>query len=638
MTAPTPWRLACLAGLMLGGCAPAPTGSSTDEGSGGTEPSTHGSDSSGDIELLAPLIYDASAEITEGSMLYVVIDLPINAVTVRLGQTELEIERILMTDQPTGLFHVPPELELGEATLRVELREAPDIADTRPVEIRAPWMHDIASEVGLSLQHDASGSPSECAESHTGLAWGDYDGDGVLDAFFGNVGSGATLHRGVPSDAGVRFEETTQSAGLAGVDAVAMGTFVDLEGDGDLDLYVGRRGENRLFRNLLSESGQATFEEVGDTLGLVVDSQRTMGVAFGDYDGDGDLDLYEVNHAFCFPQADSEVRARDHLFENVEGSFVERTAWLGAPVVESVGFSAAWLDTDRDGDPDLVVINDDVGGDIGQPNAHWRNDGPAEDGSWRFTEVGAQTGLALTGVNGMGLAYGDLNDDGFVDLAFTNIGANRLLLSRGDGSWRDASADAGIERKDQPWGRQSITWAPHLLDADNDGDLDFYVTGGRIKGQMPVFDALFENLGSQRFEERTWSSGMADPAHAKASALVDFDGDGGLDVVTTAWGGALRVYRNVLAPYSGNHWLRVVLAQDGANADALGAIVTVEAGGRTRTCFHSQRPSLGGGSELACHFGLGQTTEIDSLTIEWPDGVATEVSVDAIDRTLRATR
>ncbi len=417
-----------------------------------------------------------------------------------------------------------------------------------------------------------------------------------------------------------------------------MASFVDLEGDGDLDLYVGRRGENRLFLNRLAESGEATFEEVGATLGLVVDSQRTMGAAFGDYDGDGDLDLYEVNHAFCFPQADSEVRARDHLFENVEGRFVERTAWLDAPVLDSVGFSAAWLDTDRDGDVDLVVINDDVGGDIGQPNAHWRNDGPAQDGTWQFTDVAAETGLAIPGVNGMGLAYGDLDDDGFVDLAFTNIGPNRLLLSRGDGTWDDVSEEAGIERGMLPWGRQSITWAPHLLDADNDGDLDLYVSGGRIKGPGLVVDGIFENLGAERFEERTWSSGMADPGHAKASALVDVEGDGGLDVVTTAWGESLRVYRNVLAPRTGNHWLSVELHQGGANADALGAIVTVEAGGRTRTCFHSQRPSLGGGSPHACHFGLGATLRIDALSVEWPDGVETTHEVLSIDQQVRISR
>ncbi len=593
----------------------------------GTSTSEDEADETGDG---GPLILDAPETITPGALVYIATDEPLNQLTISLGDTVLEPERFLMTEQPTGLFHVPADAPLGPTLLRAAFKDAPDFADTRDIEVSTPWLEDVADAVGLGLIHDADGSPPECAESHTGLAWGDYDADGTMDVFLGNVGSGGTLHRGARSGSTVQFEEVSAAVGVAGIDAVAMATFVDLEGDGDADLYIGRRGENRMFINLLAESGEARFEDVTDASGLVVDSQRTMGVAFGDYDGDGDLDLYEVNHAFCFPQSNSEVRARDHLFENVEGVFVERTQWLSSPVLDSVGFSASWLDTDRDGDLDLIVINDDVGGDIGMPNAHWRNDGPDEDGGWRFTEVAASTGVALPGVNGMGLAFGDLNDDGFVDLAFSNIGANHLLLSDGDGTWTD-TLDT-IERGRLPWGHGSTTWAVHLPDLDNDGDLDFYATGGRIKGIQAEVDAVFENDGQQGFTERTWSSGALDPGHGKSSALVDVDGDGGLDIVTTAWGGALAVYRNVQAPGSGNHWLQVELEQSGPNRDALGAIVTLEAAGRTRTCFHSNRPSLGGGSDHACHFGLGASTRIDGLRVQWPDGSSTQHELAPVDR------
>lgn len=614
------------------GCADPVSAPSDTEGTSSSSDDT-GSTAFDETGGLAPVILDAPDAVAPGSILFVVVDQPLNMLTVRLGDTALEPERFLMTDVPAGLFHVPPGVALGPATLRVEWRDDPALADTRPVEIAQRLLEDVATQVGLDVVHDASGSPPECAESHTGLAWGDYDADGVLDVYLGNVGSAGTLHRGRLTPDGVAFEEVTADVGID-ADAVSMATFVDLEGDGDADLYVGRRGENRMFRNLRVESGEAVFEEVGASLGLVVDSQRTMGVAFGDYDGDGDLDLYEVNHAFCFPQQGSEVRARDHLFENVSGVFVDRTDWVDAPVLDSVGFSAAWLDTDRDGDLDLVVINDDVGGMIGQPNAHWRNDGAGPDGQWQFTEVGAQTGLALAGINGMGLAYGDLDDDGFVDVAFSNIGRNLLMLSRADGTWSEV--EAGPARGQLPWGRNSITWAVHLPDLDNDGDLDFYASGGRIKGQNAVVDALFLNDGSQRFTEQTWSSGAVDPGHAKASALVDFDGDGGLDIVTTAWGQPVRVYRNRAA--AGQHWIAIELEQAGANRDALGSVVTLEAGGRSRTCFHSQRPSLGGGSQLGCHFGLGTTTTIDALRVQWPDGESTEHAPPVIDQRVRIAR
>jgi hypothetical protein len=614
-------------GLLLAGCS-----DTTPIGPGG---------SSGDIDdtsttmgVAPPVLLGAPEATTPGSLLYVVIDVPLNTVDVSLGEVVLEPERFLMTDDPAALLWVPDDTPLGPSTLRVSLRDHPEAEAMASLEVRAPWVRDVADAVGLAVEHDASGSPQECAESHTGLAWGDYDGDGLLDVYFGNVGSEGTLHRGLADGT---FEEVTTAAGLSGIDAVAMATFVDIDGDGDRDLYVGRRGENRLLRNLSADTGDPRFEDISDETGIVVDRQRTMGVAFGDYDGDGDLDLYEVNHAFCFPQANAEVRARDHLLENEGGVFVERTPWLDSPLLDSVGFSAAWLDTDRDGDPDLVVINDDVGGDIGHPNAHWRNDGPRPDGGWRFTEVGAQTGLALPGVNGMGLAYGDLNDDGYVDLAFTNIGPNHVLLSRGNGAWNDAST--GVHRGMLPWARSSTTWAVHLPDLDNDGDLDFYASGGRIKGQTAVVDAVYENLGDLSFLERTWDSGMADHEHGKASALVDFDRDGGLDIVTTVWGGPARVYRNALAQATGNHWVAFELQQPGANRDALGAIVTLEAGGRTRTCFHSQRPALGSGSDHACHFGLGSTDHLDALRILWPDGSETDVApLPAVDQRHRIVR
>ncbi|MCA9654857.1 MAG: CRTAC1 family protein [Myxococcales bacterium] len=584
----------------------------------------------------APAILGAPAVAARGAHLFLLTDTPLAQLQVELGGVALGEAQLLHADFPGAVLRVPAQVELGPSVLAVRRRDDPQAVAEHELEVVDPVFVDVAEATGLAQTHDPSGSPPECAESHTGLAFGDFDGDGDPDAFVGQVGTGGRLHRNRGDEDGdgvPELEDVTEAMGLAGVDQVAMATFVDLEGDGDLDLFVGRRGANRVFANQLVPTGTAGFQDVTEAIGLGVESQRTMGVAFGDYDGDDDLDLYVVNHAYCFPQAGSEIRAGDHLYRNDDGVFVERTGLLDPAVLSSVGFSASWVDVERDGDLDLIVINDDVGGMIGNPNALWRNDGPGEAPSeHRFTDVSMASGVGIERINGMGLALGDVDHDGFVDLAFSNIGENVLLLNAGDGTFVDVSDAAGIRRAQLPWARTSITWAAHLWDHDNDGDLDLYYAGGRIKGDALIPDAFFDNRGDGTFEDRTWAVGLTDPASGKASALVDLDRDGSWELATAAWGDELKVYRNDAARSgAGHHWLDVELRGRGGNREAVGAIVELRSEGGTQTCFHTNRPSLGAGGETACHFGLGTSDRIERLTITWPDGSVSQPTPPAVD-------
>jgi hypothetical protein len=631
--------LAAGAWACAAGCGSVASPGVLDDGEGGSSSTDDGQVSS----VAAPVIVLAPDVVARGTRLYVLVDVPMQLVELELAGRVLDGTRQpLLTDLPGALVPLPADLPLGPTTLVARRRDAPDAMAERAIELVEPRFVDVAAATGLAQTHDVSGAPPECAESHTGLAFGDYDGDGRLDAFVGHVGREGRLHRNVgdrDGDGLPEFDDATAAAGLSGVDAVAMATFVDLEGDGDQDLFVGRRGENRMFRSRLVPEGEAAFEDVTEALGLGGYDQRTMGAAFGDYDGDDDLDLYVVNHAYCFPEDGSDIRASDHLYRNDGDRFVERTEDLPSPIVSSVGFSAAWVDVERDGDQDLVVINDDVGGWIGDHNALWRNDGPAEGEGWRFTEISLAAGVGIRGVNGMGLALGDVNGDGLVDMAFTNIGDNVLLLNTGDGTFVDVSQAAGIARGWLPWDRESITWAVHLLDHDDDGDLELYYSGGRIKGVQLVPDAFFDNRGDGTFADLTWASGLSDPGHGKASALVDLDRDGAWELVTAAWGEELRVYHNrVDRSASGHHWLDVELQDRGGNRDALGAIVELESEAGTQTCFHGQRPSLGGGGETACHFGLGTASEVLAVRITWPDGALTEPPAPAVDQRVRYVR
>ncbi len=571
----------------------------------------------------APEIRAAPMAVSPGGRLYLVSDeLPRRLVPDIDGRGFGEPTHILQADFPGALYRVPDDMPLGDATLFVRRDGEPESFVEQAIAVEPRRFVDVASDVGLDIVHDPAGSDPECAESHTGLAFGDIDGDGDADLFIGHVGRGGQLMENTGNDADglPRFVDATEDFGLDGVDGVSMATFVDLEGDGDLDLFVGRLGENRVFDNRRIPDGQTRFVDVTAALGLGVENQRTMGVAFGDYDGDDDLDLYVVNHAYCFPAPDSEVRAGDHLYENVDGTFVDQTPQITGDSTGSVGFSASWVDIDGDIDVDLVIINDDVGGEIGQPNAVWRNDGSDPDGGWVFTDVSEASGVAIPSVNGMGLALGDVNGDGAVDLAFSNIRDNHLQLGSGDGTFVDISEAAGVQRGRLPWNRDSITWAAHLLDHDNDGDLDLYYSGGRIKGTSVIPDALFDNVGEDppRFDDVTWTSGMAHPGHGKASVLVDLDRDGALDIVTTAWGETLSVYHNRAAGQ--HHWLAVDLVGRGGNREAVGALVELTAGPQVQTCFMTNRPALGGGGETTCHFGLGGLDVVDALRVRWPDG------------------
>jgi hypothetical protein len=516
--------------------------------------------------------------------------------------------------------------------------------------ISAPLFVDVAEATGLANLHDVTGHPGQCAESQTGVAFADYDNDGDSDAYVGNVGSPGRLLRndGPPGAGGLpRFVDVTQELGLT-VDDVASASFVDYDNDGDRDLHVGRRGPNVLLQNRLVEDGAALFVDVTEDAGVAGGEQRTMGAAWGDYDGDGDLDLYAVNHARCFPVDGSVLDSQDRLYRNDGGAFVEVTEALlgvdaGSPV-HSLGFSAVWVDVELDGDVDLIVINDHIGG-LSGPNALWRNDGAGGPGGWQFTSVAGAGGLAIPagaggeGANGMGLAIGDVDHDGFVDVAFTNIGPNYLMINQRDGTFVDVSEELRTRRGVLPWQTPSITWAVHLFDYDNDADLDLYYAGGDILGNREIPDALLRNDGD-RFREATWAAGLAAFGHGKGSALVDLDRDGNLEFATAHWASPLRVFHNRQAELgTPRRWLVVELVGTTSNRDALGSVVAVEAEGLPRqTCFHSGNPSLGAGGELACHFGLAGAAKISRVEVTWPDGQVSTPDPPALDSRVTYTQ
>lgn len=552
-------------------------------------------------------------------------------------------------DAANRLWRAPDALALGPHTLTFT---AGDRSESFELVVTPRWFVNVGEAIGLGGQHQTAGYPPECAQSLTGVGVADLDLDGDFDLVRGQIGADSQLYENLGDDDGdglPTFVDRTLEWGFGGHDLAVSVSFADIDNDGDSDLFLGRRGPNVLLENRTVPDGVGRFVDVTLGSGLAIADQRTTSGGFGDFDGDGDLDLYEVNHTWCFPGADEVPAAEDHLYRNDGGMrFTEVTELLPdevGQVSERLGFVGMWIDLERDGDPDLWVVNDTT--EAGGRSVVVRNDGP-QAGGWAFTDISAGSALAPAhdalgkGVNGMGGAVADLNGDRLPDFAFSNIGPNQLALSTGGGGWIDGSLSMGIERTTLPWGDRSVTWGTHLLDLDLDGDQDALYVGGPIRGREVQPHALFENVGrGAPMVDRTWASGLATTHHGAASAQVDLTGDGYPEVVVANWGGPLDVWLNLLGNRHDRHWLVVDAKGDGVsvNRDGFGAVIEhTGADGAVSTCFRNPMPGVSATGDPGCLFGLGDAPSGGVVTVYWPDRSQVTVPVGAADQRLVITR
>ncbi len=579
-----------------------------------------------------------------------------------------------------------PPLEGGESTwtLVIELgasrapeREgAPTIpAGARPERDRGsdePWIEagaesgpgvDFLHFEGPDLQLDIRPTMGP------GAAWGDVDGDGDHDLYVVQGGGRAPsrpstnrLWRNESRPGRARFVDVTVASGTGDTGHGMGALFFDADGDGDLDLYVANRGPNVLYENV----GAGRF---ADASACADPGDRwSAGVAAADTDGDGDLELYVTSYLVYDPaampssaelaryQREDPVEMLPFAFPGARNAFLQNDTWgkddgprerkalhftdvaeeLGLADEGGRGMQPVFWDFDRDGDQDLYVANDV------SYNALYRNEG---DGT--FTDVSFATGMDDPR-GSMGVAVGDVDGDGDEDLFVTNwqlepnaLYANNLVAHASRkhrvASFRDAIVPSGLGSA----GIGVTSWGAEFLDADNDGDLDlFYVNGytspdyestGTCVGQPAHF---FLNDGEGRFATAPRSTALEERLPSRAAVACDFDGDGDLDMLVTANNARTRLLENRLGNAARHHWLIVRLAGRGPNTHAIGALVSVTAGGSLQQRSMRAGTSYLGGNPPELHFGLGAQSTVEEVRVRWPSGRESRHAVLGVDRIL----
>lgn len=473
----------------------------------------------------------------------------------------------------------------------------------------------------------------------SGVAAGDFDNDGDIDLFIvrGDIGPNL-LYRNTGN---LVFEEIASQAGLDYTRTSndnyrhAGPMFVDMDGDGDLDLFIGGVSNDPalIFRN----NGDSTFSDVTRGSGIdTMSPENTISVAFGDYDLDGDQDLmmahWGTQRDFNNPGDTESLWRNDSDAAGIRFSNVTIAAGISPSIINLPDPLTTENTADFSFSPSFARINDDlypdilIAADFNHSSVFINN----QDGTFsNATDVD----VIIDG-NGMGSAVGDYDNDGDLDWLITSIEdtgdpffadgrlsqiGNRLYRNV-DGVFEDASNEANI--RSGGWG-----WGACFLDLENDGDLDIYHTNG-----YPLADGeddwendtsrAFVSNGNGVFEEQATELGLYDTRQGRGIVCADFDDDGDIDILQLHRGtvNSATLWRN---DTNGNNFLKVKLHGLPPNTEATGARVFVTIGAVTQmreisisSNYVSQNPTIQ-------TIGLGVATQVDQLRIEWPDGVET---------------
>lgn len=536
-------------------------------------------------------------------------------------------------------------VEIQNANSKDLTKTTSGIASAAPGKV--PQLVDITASTGISFQHLSSPEQKYIVESMGGgVALIDYDGDGWLDIYFTNAPSVSMTLANKKAKSALyhnnhdgTFTDVTDKAGV-GYPCWAMGAAVgDYNNDGRPDLIVSCFGGVVLYRN----NGDGTFTDVTKAAGLDKDSGWATGVAFGDYDGDGNSDLFVAHYVDLdlhdLPSFGSRKTCEylgiavqcgprglkgspDTLYRNNgDGTFTEVAKQAGVDDANRFfGLTAVWSDFDNDGKLDLLVAND------GGPNYLYRN-----LGNGHFQDVALDGGVAVSEEGSeqanMGIAVGDYQNVGRMSILISHFSNEYATLYRNDASmsFTDVSHAAGIAHATESY----VGWGDAFLDLDNSGWLDIVLVNGHVYPQVDDTKAglfyrepklVFQNRHDGTFTNVSTETGPAVsvPQVSRGMAVGDLFNKGSLDLVVENLTGAPMILEAKSNP--AHHWVSFALEGSPSNRLALNARVRITTGKLQQLGEIRSGGSYLSQNDLRLHFGLGDAATMDKVEISWPNG------------------